>query len=104
MEPIFPSDAPSVLTGSWGLVCLMNKAPHSNAAKLFINWLAGPQAEEVFAKSTQSLSLRTDVPSDGLPSLSSRKRASNTWTPTRTSSSRTTADTALAKVRELLGE
>jgi iron(III) transport system substrate-binding protein len=61
IEPIFPTDAPSVLTGSWGLVCLMNKAPHSNAAKLFINWLAGTTAQSAFASSTQSLSLRTDV-------------------------------------------
>ena len=29
IEPVFPTDAPSVLTGSWGLVCLDEQSPAS---------------------------------------------------------------------------
>ena len=64
---VFPTDAPSVLSGGWGLISLMNKAPHPNAAKLFINWLAGRTAQAAFAKAVVSVSLRTDVKYDGMP-------------------------------------
>jgi iron(III) transport system substrate-binding protein len=104
VEPIFPTDAPSVLTGSWGLVCLMNKAPHSNAAKLFINWLAGPQAEAAFAKSTQSLSLRTDVKSDDLPSFIFPQKGTKYMDTYSYDFITHDRDAALTKVRDLLGE
>ena len=67
MEPVFPTDGPSVLTGGFGNICLMNKAQHPNAAKLFVNWLAGPAGSTVFANATQAVSLRTDVKYDGFP-------------------------------------
>ena len=60
---------PSMLNAGWGLVCLMNKAPHPNAAKLFVNWIAGRAGQETFANATQSASLRTDVKYDGLPGI-----------------------------------
>jgi len=67
VEAVLPADGPSMLTGGWGLVCLMNKAPHPNAAQLFVNWFAGHDGQETFANATQSVSLRTDVKYDGLP-------------------------------------
>jgi len=67
LEFVFPTDAPSVLSGSWGLVSLLNKAPHPNAAKLFINWLAQPGPQLAYAKTTAALSLRTDLKYDGFP-------------------------------------
>jgi iron(III) transport system substrate-binding protein len=63
----FPTDGPDVLTGGWGLVSLLNKAPHPNAAKLFINWFAGRDAQDAFQRTTISASLRTDVSREGLP-------------------------------------
>ena len=104
IEPVFPTDGPSVLTGSWGLVSLLNKAPHANAAKLFINWLAGAAAQETFAKSTQSLSLRNDVKSDGLPEyIFPRKgvKYMDTYDYKFITEQR---ESAMVKVRELLGE
>jgi iron(III) transport system substrate-binding protein len=68
IEAVLPTDGPSMLTAGWGLTCLMNKAPHPNAAKLFVNWYAGRAGQESFANATQSVSLRTDVKYDGLPS------------------------------------
>jgi iron(III) transport system substrate-binding protein len=68
IEAILPSDGPSMLNAGWGLVCLMNKAPHPNAAKLFVNWFAGHAGQETFANATQSVSLRSDIKYEGLPS------------------------------------
>lgn len=68
IEAVLPSDGPSMLNAGWGLVCLMNKAPHPNAAKLFVNWFAGHAGQESFANATQSVSLRDDVKYDNLPS------------------------------------
>lgn len=104
VEPIFPSDAPSVLTGSWGLICLINKAPHPNAAKLFINWLAGPQGGDALARTTQSLSLRTDVKTDGLPSFIFPQRGTKYMDTYSYAFITHDRDAALTKVRELLGE
>ena len=61
IDYILPDDGPGILSGGWGFVCLMNKPPHPNAAKLFVNWLAGPEGQTSFAKSILSLSLRTDI-------------------------------------------
>jgi iron(III) transport system substrate-binding protein len=67
LEAVLPSDGPSMLNCGWGLVCLMNKAPHPNAAKLFVNWIAGHAGQQMYANANLSVSLRTDVKYDGLP-------------------------------------
>ncbi|HLY66407.1 MAG TPA: substrate-binding domain-containing protein, partial [Chloroflexota bacterium] len=48
----------SVATGAIGLV---NKAPHPNATKLFLNWLLSQEGQNVYSKATTLNSLRTDV-------------------------------------------
>jgi iron(III) transport system substrate-binding protein len=104
VEFVFPTDAPSVLTGSWGLVNLINKAPHPNAAKLFINWLAGAGPQLAYAKATQSLSLRTDLKYDGFPQFLFPQKGTrylDTYDYKYVTEQR---DPALAKARQLLGE
>ena len=104
IEPVFPTDAPSVLTGSWGVTCLINKAPHPNAAKLFINWFAGPGPQVEYAKATQSLSLRTDVKYEGIPDFVFPQKGTkyiDTYDYKYVTEQR---DPAIAKVRELLRE
>jgi iron(III) transport system substrate-binding protein len=61
---VFPSDGPSVLSGGWGLIALVNRAPHPNAAKLFVNWIAGKTGQEALTRSTLGVSLRTDLTYD----------------------------------------
>jgi iron(III) transport system substrate-binding protein len=68
IQPIFPKDAPGMLSGGWGMMALINKAPNPNAAKLFVNWMASREGLEVFAKTTASPSLRRDVSHDWAPS------------------------------------
>jgi iron(III) transport system substrate-binding protein len=103
IAPIEPSDGPSIITGGFGLVSLMNKPPHPNAAKLFVNWLAGQEGQYAYARAEQAASLRTDVKPDWMPAYqlphAGRKYYDaydyNFITVERASS--------LAKVKELLG-
>lgn len=43
------------------LITYANKAPHPNAAKIFINWMAGKDALETYSRDYQAVTLRTDV-------------------------------------------
>ncbi len=43
---------------------LMNKAPHPNAARVYINWLMSKEGQTAFSKATRIPSLRLDVPSE----------------------------------------
>jgi len=65
---IFPQ-GPQLVSGGYGLIGLMNRAPHSNAAKLFLNWLASKQGQDSFSNSTIEPSLRTDVTYKDVPSF-----------------------------------
>jgi iron(III) transport system substrate-binding protein len=58
---VTPNDGPGVVSGGWGFINLVNKAPNPNAAKLLINWLLSREGQGVFSKSVNSLTLRTDV-------------------------------------------
>ena len=53
-------------TPGWGVMLLVNKAPHPNAAKLFANWMLTKEAQSDWAKRGFVNSRRTDVP-PGLP-------------------------------------
>lgn len=38
-----------------------NRAPHPNAARVFINWLAGKEGLEIYARGDDAATLRTDI-------------------------------------------
>jgi iron(III) transport system substrate-binding protein len=104
VDYVFPTDAPSILSGGWGLFCLINKAPHPSAAKLFINWLAGRQAQGPFAQAVLSVSLRTDITYVNTPSWAFPQKGTkylDTYDYKYVTQDR---DPALGKARELLGE
>jgi len=50
-----------------GGLSLVNRAPHPNAAKLYINWLLSKEAQTIFARATGYISNRLDVPTDHAP-------------------------------------
>jgi len=50
-----------------GGLSLVNRAPHPNAAKLYINWLLSKEAQTIFARATGYISNRVDVPTDHAP-------------------------------------
>ena len=62
-------DLESNTSSGYGLMGLMKDAPHPNAAKLFVNWLACPEGNEVWSRSQMYTPLRSDVEID-LPEYS----------------------------------
>jgi iron(III) transport system substrate-binding protein len=65
------------LVQQFGTVALLNRAPHPNAAKVFINWLLSRNGQIVLQKRTANGespadSLRTDIPKDEVPLLGRR--------------------------------
>jgi ABC-type Fe3+ transport system substrate-binding protein len=43
------------------LLTVANKAPHPNATRVFVNWLAGKEGLETYSRNYMSATLRTDV-------------------------------------------
>ncbi|MBI4333918.1 MAG: extracellular solute-binding protein [Chloroflexi bacterium] len=58
----------SMLAGGAMAVSLLNRAPHPNAAKVFINWYVGKEATFMFSKFLEMQSARLDLPTDFIPS------------------------------------
>ena len=52
----------SDLSPANGALGLFNRAPHPNAAKVFINWLLSKEGQTVFAQAQGYVSGRADVP------------------------------------------
>jgi iron(III) transport system substrate-binding protein len=65
------------LVQQFGTLALVNRAPHPNAAKVFINWLLSRKGQMTLQKNMLNTenpadSLRIDIPKDDLPILSRR--------------------------------
>ena len=70
-----PFDLPvEVVTPSFGGVQLMNRAPHPNAVKIFLNWLLSQPAQGLWAKLGAVNSRRLDVPPGDPPTAPDPKR------------------------------
>ena len=81
------------LSSAFGSLALINRAPHPNAAKVFINWLLSREGQTVFQRVMSSPgdarnSRRIDVPKDHIPADEQRR---DSWsTSTRTIQTRKT--------------
>jgi iron(III) transport system substrate-binding protein len=51
----------------FGAVSIMNRAPHPNAARLYVNWLLSADTQKDFQSTTGEPSCRSDIPKDDLP-------------------------------------
>ena len=60
-------DAPASVSAASGLLALVDRAPHPNAARVFINWLASREGLEVFSPSQLHATTRNDVDESFLP-------------------------------------
>ena len=49
------------VTASPFLLSFANKSPHPNAARVFVNWIAGKEALEIYSRENGTATLRTDV-------------------------------------------
>ena len=70
------------LVQQFGTITLVNKAPHPNAAKVFINWLLSRRGQIALQKTLVNSesppdSLRIDIPKDDVPPLSRRVEGVN---------------------------
>ncbi|HEX9453556.1 MAG TPA: extracellular solute-binding protein, partial [Candidatus Binatia bacterium] len=62
--PIDLIDAPddeSYMSGGFGHIGVMNKAPHPAATKVFLNWMLSKQGQLKWQEKTDNNSLRTDI-------------------------------------------
>jgi ABC-type Fe3+ transport system substrate-binding protein len=66
LDPRQIKEGSDVSPGSGGLG-FFNRAPHQNAAKVYINWLLSKEGQEGFAKVNGYISARLDVPTDHSP-------------------------------------
>jgi len=78
--PVAPVPAENLKEGGpfssgFGNVSLMNRAPHPNAARLYINWLLAREAQANFQRIVKNPSLRIDVPREGIPDFMVPKKA-----------------------------
>lgn len=55
------SDGAGTTSSGYGMVGLVNKAPHPNAAKLFVNWIASQEGCQTYQESNHQICARTDV-------------------------------------------
>src|SRR5262249_21287110 len=61
------SDLPASTSSGVGMVALLKDAPHPNAARLFINWIASKDGLEVFSRSRGEAPVRNDIDVSYLP-------------------------------------
>lgn len=54
-------DAPKTLSAGNGLVALVNQAPHPNAARIFVNWIASREGVEILGRARGRATTRRDV-------------------------------------------
>ncbi|MBA2690085.1 MAG: extracellular solute-binding protein [Burkholderiales bacterium] len=54
-------DLPGTLSGGEGQVALLSHAPHPNAAKLFVNWIASKEGLEIYSRTRGGAPTRSDI-------------------------------------------
>jgi iron(III) transport system substrate-binding protein len=60
-------EAAGTISAGFGLLAMVNKPAHPNAAKLFVNWMAMKEGGEVYNKAQVTVSNRTDIDSAWAP-------------------------------------
>ncbi len=61
------TDLYSEISASFGQVALIDNAPHPNAAKVFVNWMASKEGSEIFNKMVGTVPTRNDIDESYLP-------------------------------------
>ena len=62
------ADLPPALSGSPWMLTLINRAPHPNAARVFLNWIVSKEALEIYSRGETRATLRTDMDESFIPS------------------------------------
>ncbi len=72
-------DYGAYLTPGFGSLMFLNKSPHPNAGKVFINWLLTKEGQTVFSKGMGYVSRRIDVSTDHVPPYWVPKKGVKYW-------------------------
>lgn len=62
------------VTSAFGSVIYVDRAPHPNAGKIFLNWLLGKEGQTIWSKVSGYPSRRLDIPTDHLDPLTIPKQ------------------------------
>jgi iron(III) transport system substrate-binding protein len=60
-------EAPGMVTAGFGMLAMLEPAPHPAAARLFMNWIASREGGEVYNRAQVNASVRTDVDNSWMP-------------------------------------
>lgn len=69
VDPASLKEGGYISSGS-GSLSVLNKAPHPNAAKVYLNWLLSKEGQTAWTTKTLTVSRRLDTPRDHLPAYS----------------------------------
>lgn len=61
------------ITAGFGAISLVNKAPHPNASRVFVNWVLSRDGQTLISRVQGNQSARLDVPTDHLPPIAIRQ-------------------------------
>ena len=61
VDLLYLPDSPGTLSAGNGLLALMNKAPHPNAARVFVNWIASKEGLEILGRARRKPTTRNDI-------------------------------------------
>jgi iron(III) transport system substrate-binding protein len=62
-----PPESPDSLSAGFGHLGFVDRAPHPNAAKLFINWLLSREGQQIWEDAQQQVSVRNDLDDSVVP-------------------------------------
>ena len=67
LEILELSDLYPEISASYGQVAIADNAPHPNAAKVFVNWIASKEGNEIFNRTMGTAPTRNDIDESYLP-------------------------------------
>ena len=76
--PEFKDYGTHIGTGS-GCIALMNRAPHRNAAVIYLNWFLNKEGQMAWSRASNLPTRRLDVPLDYIPSYLIVRPGANYW-------------------------
>jgi iron(III) transport system substrate-binding protein len=102
-----PLQEGEIMGGGSCCMALLNRAPHPNAARVFINWVLSREGQIAWQKYGETNSLRTDIPKDNLPSWAVPQKgvdyfmlnSSENQEPAKIKAMQKVADEALKKIQ-----
>lgn len=73
------ADYGGYITAGFGSLMLLHKAPHPNAATVYINWLLSVDGQTAWSRAINAASLRSDVPTDHVSPYLVPQRGARFW-------------------------